>query len=595
MASTMNHHQKSHDDPSADEDDSVNRASLRYVTLQTTTSSSTTATASKFPSLTRTNLHEKRSDQTTTTSTSSNSIQHMISLRDIHQQEDNLFVGSMELHQKHSREKYAANPDELPEVWAGTTSTDAAVSIAAEGTGAAVEEIVAANESDGATGGVEEVSRVNPAPTPANSDSFGDTFDATSQQQEYTGNDEVQMVNAAPQQETTPCHLPSIEGAIQKLTSFGSHSSKNPGIVLRYQYELVQDLTGIDWTINAEGERDGTDYLVENVLPEVEQSIVGETLVPALFEECRKRGLRRLMNSGVVGIDMKPDDFPLPQTDCISDYVPQDPLKSIQCHRVEGAMTLYFSQSSPYTALLPSVTLQALNAIKDDMDNGALLSSHESVLDLKLLDSSYSLESIVPEARPDSGVANKSSSGGNGGLAAGLVVFFLFLGIGAFFGWRKYKSMLFGEELDREGDHEVDIHDVSDLKASISEDDDDDEDASYTSNDSESTGGDGTATDDDTNEGASYSEESTDSDGIFEDDDSFDPEDINSPGYNVYKKRKQTKKAKNNIVIGGMVDEASIATGATGATGLHSVASQKTVQVKNIVLPNALDVDINMR
>jgi hypothetical protein len=220
----------------------------------------------------------------------------------------------MELHQKHSREKYAANPDELPEVWAGTTSTDAAVSIAAEGTGAAVEEIVAANESDGATGGVEEVSRVNPAPTPANSDSFGDTLDATSQQQEYTGNDEVQMVNAAPQQETTPCHLPSIEGAIQKLTSFGSHSSKNPGIVLRYQYELVQDLTGIDWTINAEGERDGTDYLVENVLPEVEQSIVGETLVPALFEECRKRGLRRLMNSGVVGIDMKPDDFPLHQT-----------------------------------------------------------------------------------------------------------------------------------------------------------------------------------------------------------------------------------------------------------------------------------------
>jgi hypothetical protein len=259
-------------------------------------------------------------------------------------------------------------------------------------------------------------------------------------------------------------------------------------------------------------------------------------------------------------------------------------------------MTVYFAQSSPYTALLPSVKLQALHAIKDGMNTGMLLSSHESVLALTFLDSSYSLESIVPVAAPDTSIASKSSSGGNGGLAAGLVIFFVLLGIGGFLGWRKYKRMLL-EELDH-GEEEqhgvaVDINHDLDLKASTSSEDD--EDASYTSNDSETSGGDGTTTDDDTGvEGGSYSEESTDSDGIFEDDDSFDPEDINSPGYNMYKTKKHAKKSKNNIVIGGVVDEASVVTGATGATGLHSEASLRTVKVKNVVLPNVLDVDINM-
>jgi hypothetical protein len=246
--------------------------------------------------------------------------------------------------------------------------------------------------------------------------------------------------------------------------------------------------------------------------------------------------------------------------------------------------------------LLPSVTLQALNAIKDGMDTGIMLSSQESILALTFLDSSYSLESIVPAAAPDTGVASKSSSGNNGGLAAGLVIFFLLLGIGAFFGWRKYKKMPFEVdhyEQEREDDVAVDINHVSDLKDSTRSEDD--EDASYTSNDSETSGGDGTTDDDDTgDEGGSYSEESTDSDGIFEDDDSFDPEDINSPGYHMYKKKKHAKKSKNNIVIGGVVDEASVATGATGATGLHSAASLRTVKVKNVVLPNVLDVDINM-
>ena len=104
----------------------------------------------------------------------------------------------------------------------------------------------------------------------------------------------------------------------QQLTaSLESLSSKNRGEVLRYRYELVQDLTGLemDWTINSRGEyiRDGTKYLVNSILPEVENKIMDEVMIPALFDSCRKRVLRKLASSGVVAIDMKPDDFPLPQ------------------------------------------------------------------------------------------------------------------------------------------------------------------------------------------------------------------------------------------------------------------------------------------
>lgn len=215
-------------------------------------------------------------------------------------------------HQKHSREKAAMNPEVLPGVWVGATSTEATTTATAS--------TAPNNIQETATSGVEEVSRVNPAPTPSDSNLFGETFDTTSEQSNIGDTTSMEMTNA-PQQQVTPCRIPSIQGTMQKLTSFGSHSTKNPGIVLRYRYELVQDLTGIDWTINSKGERDGTDYLVESVLPEVEQGIIGEVLVPTFFDECRKRGLRRLATSSVVGVDMKPDDFPLPQTGKLSPFL----------------------------------------------------------------------------------------------------------------------------------------------------------------------------------------------------------------------------------------------------------------------------------
>ena len=614
MATTEIHHTKSHDD-AIDESSAGGIPGLRSVSFDTITSSTTAVPKQDFMALTRTNLHEKHSDAsaaaTATTSTASNSIKHIMSLRDS-RKEDNLFVASTKtLHQKHSREKYASNPDELPEIWTGTTST-VVMSAANE---AAIQEV------DGGAGDVsDEISQVNPAPEySGNTDSFGNTFDSSSPEQQGNTlmNASIEKVNTAPEtsledsSNTTPCYLPSIEGASQKLTSFGSHSSKNSGIVLRYRYELVQDLTGVDWTINSKGERDGTDYLVESILPEVEQEILGDVIVPTLFDECKKRELRKLLNSGVIGVDMKPDDFPLPQTgafdtinnslflfqsltklsdcftlECISNYVPQDPLKSIQCHRIEGAMTLYFAQSSPYTALLPSITLQALNGIKERMNDGSLLSSHDSILALEFLDSSYSLAPVVPMDEPAADMKNTQSPRGNGGLAAGLVIFFLVLAsILGYFAWIKYKE---SAQTDDTAEHErnisVSIHDDANSKESISEDSDDDE--SYTSSDSETSGPGSVNTNEDAGD-----ESDTDSDGIFEDDDSIDPEDLSSAYGNIYKKKKATK-TKNNIVINGMADETSVA---TGATGLHSEASQRTVKMKNVVLPNILDVDINMR
>ena len=178
-----------------------------------------------------------------------------------------------------------------------------------------------------------------PAPEYNEVDSFGDTFDYSSsssgseQQPQGDGTNSevgVQSVNPAPTSATSgvpileestasPCLMSDSgnEATPVKISSYGSHSSKNPGIVLRYQYELVQDLTGIDWTINSNGERDGTEYLVEQVVPAVEEEMVGEVLVPALFDVCgvrRSRGIRELVVGNVVGIDMKPNDFPLPQT-----------------------------------------------------------------------------------------------------------------------------------------------------------------------------------------------------------------------------------------------------------------------------------------
>ena len=256
-------------------------------------------------------------------------------------------------------------------------------------------------------------------------------------------------------------------------------------------------------------------------------------------------------------------------------------------------MTLYFAPSSPYTAYLPSVTLQTLNGIKERMKDGSLLSSHNSVLALEFLDSSYSLAPIMPMEASEIDTETAALSRGNGGLAAGLIIFFLVLsGILGYFGWRKYKEFIQSNDApEHESDVSVEIHDDGNVKESRSDDDDGEE--SYTSSGSESSSRGSIHTNEDTgDDGGSYSESAsdTDSDGIFEDDDSIDLEDLSSE-YAMYRKNK-VPKTKNNIVMNGMAEDASIA---TGATGLHSEASQRTVKMKNVVLPNILDVDINLR
>lgn len=636
MASVIRHHEKSRE---ADTTDSTGHLGLgssgvpEEFSFHIEPTDNDVSLTPEFDALTRTNLHDKNDivSQTTatitrtTTSTSSMSqIQHSIRTpRDYFLDDDPTYVGSLEilLHEKHSVENPVSNPKELPEVWVGTSSTSSTIA-----------QIVTTQTPNTAGGSIEEpnteeVSRVNPAPEYSEVESFGDTFDSSSsssgsaQLQGGGANGEVGVQASIPAAASVTTDSPIIAESISapcrisdsgnettpiKMSSYGSRSSKNPGIVIRYQYELVQDLTGIDWTINAQGERDGTEYLVEQVLPSLEEEMVGEVLVPALFDVCdvkRIRGVRDLMDGNVVGIDKKPDDFPLLQTACISDYTPQDPLLTFQCHRIEGAVTLYFPPNYSYTALLPSITVQTLNAIKEGMENGSLLSSHESVLSLKFLENSYTLSPIVPGESSNSGASTqKSASGGKGGLAAGLVFMFLFLGLLAFFGWRRYTKILDQDDGDfeHEGDVVIDVSDGTEPKESLRNDDEDDnEDASSTS--SGSTGEDATTTDEDQDEdGESYSE-SSDSDGVFEDDDEFDPDDPMSSAYgNMYQKKKKRgcKKAKNNIVIGGVADEGSVATGATGATsatGLHSEASQRTVKMKNIILPNVLDVDLNMR
>lgn len=273
-----------------------------------------------------------------TTSTPSNSDQH----------DNNIFDGSntAQLHQKKSQEKYIANPDELPlveEVWTtGTSSTTTANDVVAA-TGASVPTVDNTTETiqqqqdnikeyndDAITvdPNLEEISRVNEAPHDSN---INDESSSTSIHNENVSQQQQQQHNT-----TTTHTIPACESYHQKLTSFGSHSSKNRGVVVRYRYEVVQDLTGMMnddlnndttqqyWTMNSRGERDNIDvYLVESILPDIERKIVDDVMVPLLFDECRNSSsdskkrvmIRRLSSSDdVIGMDMKPDDFPLPQS-----------------------------------------------------------------------------------------------------------------------------------------------------------------------------------------------------------------------------------------------------------------------------------------
>eukprot|EP00956_Cyclotella_meneghiniana_P015066 scaffold22815_cov61-Cyclotella_meneghiniana.AAC.10 len=192
----------------------------------------------------------------------------------------------VELHRKNAREKNGVNPEDLPEVWMAPPAPD----------------------SDGG------------------SDSNNDGDD-----------DEVELVQRAPDQDDDTTASSNTQACRSIQGKYGERTLKNPGVILRYQYELIQDTNDIDYTYtsnNGEEVRDGTEYLIENIVPSFEQG-VGDVLVNALFEECgggmrrkkkerrflrlgtmKEHGLeswRELKSSTVVGLDGEPEDFPLGQ------------------------------------------------------------------------------------------------------------------------------------------------------------------------------------------------------------------------------------------------------------------------------------------
>lgn len=241
-------------------------------------------------------IHEKLSDPSSTSPptplpTTPPPLSAFTSLRAYHQSSNSNSGnnGNGAIHHKQSQEKNGVNPEELPEIWKAPPAP--------------------VNTESPTPAPTEDVRRVNPAP---------DSSTATTDM----GGKRV---------------CSSVDG------SFGTQSSKNNGVVLRYQYELTQDLSDIDWNINSRGERDGSDYLKSDVLPVLEGAI-SDWLLPELFEECVREdsegfvigeGGRRLSDvvgsnsaldeksgglrqqrrlSSVIGLDAEPVDFALEQT-----------------------------------------------------------------------------------------------------------------------------------------------------------------------------------------------------------------------------------------------------------------------------------------
>lgn len=285
---------------------------------------------------------------------------------------------------------------------------------------------------------------------------------------------------------------------------------------------------------------------------------------------------------------------------------------------MEGAVTLYFPPNYSYSTLLSAATLSTLGSIKEGMENGELLETNDKVLALLFLEKSYNLKPIYPG--DEMGFTDERSVVSNGGeknygLVVGIIVMVLILLAccvgGLYYKRRSDRELAFEREQRARLVEQLSAKTVAsansqsrnareeseDNGTTTSEDDDngtttsEDDNGTTTSEENSTTSGSKeTTTDSDQEDTSSYS---SDSDAVYEDDD----DDFDATGYgNLYKKKKKrVKKAKNNIVIGGGGDEASVATGATGATGLHSESSQRTVKMKNVVLPSILDVNINMR
>mmetsp|Transcript_8399 Transcript_8399/g.17565 ORF Transcript_8399/g.17565 Transcript_8399/m.17565 type:complete len:718 (+) Transcript_8399:208-2361(+) len=330
------------------------------------------------------------------------------------------------VHQKHSNEKNAQNPEELPEGWTPPSPTA--------------------------------------APTP------GEEEDATGDGKE----DEIMRVNQAPDYDGDDDDL--ARDGLRKCESsegvFGDdrQSSKNGGGVLRYQYELVQDVSYLDSDL----ERD--------ILPLLEAAI-SDWLLPTFFpEEClplgsgnvdsavRARGLLRakrskyggnsrgIQNVKVVGLSGAPPDFPLDQQVCATEYNPLTPDQEHQCHVIEGALTVYFPPSSSASSLLSATTLTTLKSIHQGMSDGSLAQmSHPAILQLVFLESSYSLTPILPEewgprSKGDSGIKGSDGSSKKGVIAAAVLVplILLLCCAAGFLWWRRQ------QEKREENDDDID-------------------------------------------------------------------------------------------------------------------------------------------
>jgi hypothetical protein len=323
---------------------------------------------------------------------------------------------------------------------------------------------------------------------------------------------------------------------------------------------------------------------------------------------------------------------------------------------MEGSVTLFFPPNYSYSTLLSSATLSTLTAIKAGMESDELENlvnkPDTKQIELLFLDASFSLKPLLPGQEGAGSVSEArgfpDADGGRSGT--GLIVGMVFLVLiltalicaGLLFYKRKVKeeqaikeqerarreqqgssshlqskplqeSARSGSRSSRSSRMHDSVHSGSRSTQNRMHEIQEEENGTTTSDDDASTSshGDGTTTSDDDNGTTTSDEEesttsgsketttdsdqetssySSDSEDVYEDDDGFDVE-----GYgNLYKKKKREKRAKNNVVMTGG-DEQSVMTGATGATGFHSMSSQRTVKMKNVVLPNVLDVNLNMR
>jgi len=565
------------------------------------------------------------------------------SLRDVHQSSSNSHGSSNTLvHQKYSREKTGVNPDELPNyTWTTRTTTSLPPTLSPT------------NETPGPT---VDIRRVNPAQI---------------QQEEVVGEKLCRANN---------------DGVY-----FGMENARNGGVVLRYQYELlVQEVdyagessrgdttagdsaqggmvSGLDGDGGEGGTRDdGMQYLVQDVLPKLEGRI-SDALIPVFFDEClnvvdQGEGGRRLFQlqeeegveearqqqnkmlrsnrrlNKVIGIDAKPHDFPLSQQEC--EFISNPQVTTQHCHRVEGALTLYFPPNYSLSTLLSSTALATLRAIEGGMNDGSLRLAHDDIRKLHFLSSSYDLHPTVllPNDDAESVLEDGSSEGGNIGLILGIIIPLLLLGccccccgIGLFL-WKRRR-----DNKPEDDESSVGSDDIVNAKRIIRReerrssrnddvagrrrgglDDYDEEEDTDTDDDQGTTSSDDSYNDDTTStnrSGASQrsktsNDDNSDSSNSNNSRDSEEEETNVFPAYNPLdpifenqrrekeKKRKLRKRharirrrwermnddASNSGGGGGTTEEddgSSVVTGATGATGgVHSLSSQATARVKN--------------